>query len=79
MESVGTYELEGNLAKLLDRAERGETITITRRGKPVAVLGPPPVEKNDVRKLIEDFKAFARGRSLGDISIRDLIEEGRRL
>ncbi len=78
MESVGTYELKGNLSKLLERVERGESITITRRGKPVAVLGPPTVEKPDVKKVIEEFKAFAKGRSLGDITIRELIEEGRR-
>ena len=61
-----------------ERVQRGERITITRRGKPVAVLGPPPSEKPDVKKVIEDFKAFAKGRSLGDISIRELIDEGRR-
>jgi prevent-host-death family protein len=78
MDSVGTYELKGNLSKLLERVERGERFTITRRGKPIAILSPPPAEKPDVKKVIEDFKAFAKGRSLGDISIRELIEEGRR-
>ena len=78
MESVGTYELKGNLSKLLERVERGESITITRRGKPVAVLGPPTVEKPDVKNVIEELKAFAKGRSLGDITVRELIEEGRR-
>ena len=78
MDSVGTAELKGNLSTLLERVERGERITITRRGKPIAVLGPPAAEKPDVRKVIEDFKAFAKGRSLGDVSIRELIEEGRR-
>lgn len=29
-----------SLAELLERAERGERITITRRGRPVAELGP---------------------------------------
>jgi prevent-host-death family protein len=78
MESVGTYELKGNLSRLLERVEHGERITITRRGKPVAVLGPPPSDKPDVKKVIEEFKAFAKGRSLGGISIRELIDEGRR-
>ena len=77
MDSVGTYELKGNLSKLLERVERGERITITRRGIPIAVLAPR-AEKPDVKQVIEDFKAFARGRSLGGISIRELIEEGRR-
>ena len=77
MESVGTSELKGNLSKAPGAGRAGERITITRRGKLVAVLGPPPSEKPDVKKVIEDFKAFAKGRSLGDISIRELIEEGR--
>jgi antitoxin (DNA-binding transcriptional repressor) of toxin-antitoxin stability system len=70
--------LKGNLSRYLERVERGETITITRRGKAVAVLAPAPIAKPDVRKVIEEFKAFAKGRSLGDISIRELIDEGRR-
>lgn len=78
MTTVGTYELKGNLSKLLERVERGERITITRRGKPVAVLVPPAEERPDVKKVIEEFKAFAKGRSLGGISIRELIDEGRR-
>ncbi len=81
MESVGTYELKGNLSKLLERVERGERITITRRGKPVAVLSPLPSEKPDVRKVIEEMRQFQKEHAptLGpDLTIRDLIEEGRR-
>jgi prevent-host-death family protein len=78
MESVGTYELKGNLSKLLERVERGERITITRRGKPVAVLGPPPSEKPDVEEAVRKMKEFGKGRSLGGLSIREMIEEGRR-
>ncbi len=52
METVGTYELKGNLSKLLARVEQGESITITRRGKPVAVLGPPTAERPDVKRVI---------------------------
>lgn len=78
MDSVGTYALKGNLSKLLERVERGERITITRRGKPIAVLGPVAADKPDARTVIEEFKRFAEGRSLGGVPIRELIEEGRR-
>lgn len=37
---VGVYEAKTHLPRLLDRVARGETITITRHGKPVAVLRP---------------------------------------
>ena len=39
--SVGAYEAKTHLAELLRRVESGETITITKHGKPVAVMTPP--------------------------------------
>ena len=41
--SVGAYEAKTHLSALLDRVERGETLTITRNGRPVARLVPAPV------------------------------------
>lgn len=38
MPEVGTFEAKNNLSALLDRVERGEEITITRRGRPIARL-----------------------------------------
>jgi len=35
---VGSFEAKNKLSALLDRAERGEEIVITRRGRPVAKL-----------------------------------------
>jgi prevent-host-death family protein len=37
---VGSFEARNKLSGLLDRAEHGEDIVITRRGKPVAKLVP---------------------------------------
>lgn len=37
---VGAFEAKNALGSLLDRAERGEEIIITRHGKPVARLVP---------------------------------------
>ncbi len=81
--SVGAYEAKTHLPQLLDRVEGGETITITRHGKPVARLVPASGDaaKADVNQVIEDMKRFQQeqGPTLGpDLSIRDLIEEGRR-
>ncbi len=41
MRQVGAFEAKTHLSELLDAASRGETITITRRGRPVARLVPP--------------------------------------
>jgi len=80
METVGAYEAKTHLSQLLDRVARGEEIQITRNGRPVARLVPEPAEEAaDVRSLIAEIKEFRKGRKLGDgVTIRDLIEEGRR-
>lgn len=37
-ETVGIRELKNNTSRIVERVEAGETITVTRRGKPVATL-----------------------------------------
>jgi prevent-host-death family protein len=44
MASVGVRELRQRASELLRRVEDGESIQITDRGRPVAVLGPLPEE-----------------------------------
>lgn len=79
MVKIGSYQAKTHLPRLLKRVARGERITITRHGTPVAMLVPPD-EKNeaDRRGLVEKIKAFSKGRKLGGVTIRELIEEGRR-
>ena len=79
MESVGAYEAKTHLPKLLKRVLQGERITITKHGVPVAVLRPPdPEKKADTQSVIVELRKFRDKHSLGGISIRDMIEEGRR-
>ncbi|MDG5807806.1 type II toxin-antitoxin system Phd/YefM family antitoxin [Streptomyces ossamyceticus] len=42
MKTMTATEASRNFASVLDSAERGETIVITRGGKRLAVLGPAP-------------------------------------
>jgi prevent-host-death family protein len=42
MSSVGVRELRQRASELLRRVEAGETIEVTDRGRPVAVLAPLP-------------------------------------
>jgi prevent-host-death family protein len=42
MADVGIRELKQHLSEYLDRAERGEMVRVTDRGKPKAVIGPVP-------------------------------------
>ena len=41
MEAVSFTEAKAHLGELFDRAEAGETIEVTRRGKPVGRIVPP--------------------------------------
>jgi prevent-host-death family protein len=79
METVGAYEAKTHLTKLLARVAKGEKITITKHGVPVAVLQPADSsKKTPVRDIIEQLKRFRSGHRLDGLSIREMIEEGRR-
>ena len=45
MESIGVRELRQNASKYLERVKRGESIQITDRGVPVAMLSPVSGQK----------------------------------
>lgn len=83
MKSVGSYEAKTHLPRLLGQVERGETFTITKRGKPVAVLSPAlPAPERDVNAVIAELRAFSaeHARKHGSLSHREIkamIEEGR--
>ena len=80
MTSISFYEARTHFSELLDQVAKGKKVLITRRGKPAALLCPPPAEtQKDVSQVIEEMKALRRGNRLGEgLSVRDLIEEGRR-
>ena len=83
MDTIGSFDAKTHLPELLRRVEQGESITITKHGKPVARLVPaiPTKPKADVKQVVEAMLAFRdrEGPTLGeDLTIRDLIEEGRR-
>jgi prevent-host-death family protein len=55
MERIGVRELRQNASKYLDRVKQGESIEVTERGVPIAIIGPVPTEKKSrVQELIDD-------------------------
>jgi prevent-host-death family protein len=79
--SVGSLQAETHLPALLERVAKGERITITKHGKPIAQLVPvEPEPKPDVKQVVKDMLAFRDQQklTLGGITIRELVEEGRR-
>jgi prevent-host-death family protein len=79
MKRVGVYEAKTKLPQLLDEVARGRRVTITRHGTPVALLVPAGAHgTKPVGDVIAALLAFGRGRRLGRLSLRTLIEQGRR-
>ena len=79
METVGAYEAKTHLPKLLERVLKGERITITRHGVPVAVLQPPDPEKPaNIKSVIAELRKLREKQTHDGLSIREMIREGRR-
>ena len=79
MKTVGSYEAKTHLPRLLDEVEKGERITITKHGRPVAMLIPPTGQVAvDPDELIAWMREFRQRHPLDGVTIRELIDEGRR-
>jgi prevent-host-death family protein len=79
MSEIGVFEAKTHLPRLLKRVQAGERFVITRHERPVAELIPyRGVERDQVRTAIENLREFRESQSLGGLSVRELIEEGRR-
>ena len=64
---------------LLEAVERGEEVTITRHGKPVARLVPAAaIDRERIDAAITRLKELRAGSSLGGLSWKELRDEGRR-
>ena len=80
MQTVGVFDAKNRLTSLLDQVEEGNEILITRRGKPVARLVPaePGFDRDKARRAAEGLRQTSKGLTLGGLSLKDLISEGRR-
>jgi len=87
---VGVRELRQHLSKYLRRVVRGETLEVTDRGRPVAVLAPLPQPSTPLEQLVasgrvvrpdEDLMALLppRGRISTRLSEALLEERAERL
>ena len=64
---VSVRELRQNLSVYLRRVERGETLSVTSRGRPVAVLGPLFERESLVDRLVRERGATRPSRRLEDL------------
>ena len=80
MTTIGAFEAKTHLSALLDRVARGERITITKHGKPAAVLAPVDdlTQRRSHAEIVKGFRELrSRVKSTG-ISVREMIKRGRR-
>jgi prevent-host-death family protein len=79
MLTVGADEAKVQLSLLIEEVGRGHQVAITENGTPVALLVPvPSTPKPDVPEVIRQLREFREGITLGDLTVREMIEEGRR-
>jgi len=80
MKTVQASEAKARLLQLLDDVERGETVVITRHGRPVARLTPDAERRRaDIEAAIEAIRALRR--RVGTLTVAEILsarDEGRR-
>ena len=58
MEETGAYEAKTHLPRLLERVAGGESLTITRHGRPIARL--VPVEHDDRERATQAARQYTQ-------------------
>jgi prevent-host-death family protein len=74
MKTVGVFDAKNHLSELI---ESGETVTITKHGKPVAILSPVRRSAAEVAARIREM-ARAGGVTASEAEIVELLRSGRR-
>lgn len=78
MKTVGAYEAKTHLPRLIEEVAGGAHITITKHGVPVARLVPADATSSaDPSETVRALREFRDKHTLGDPSLRELIDEGR--
>lgn len=76
MKTVGIFEAKTHFSALVEEAREGHTITVTRNGEPVAQIVPMPERRSDATEAMR--RILSTRAKLNGMTIRELIEEGRR-
>jgi len=80
MKQVQASVAKAQLAELLDKVERGETVVITRHGKPIARLVPDrDARRDNARRAWEEIKAAQK--TAPRVTVEEILawrDEGRK-
>lgn len=75
MKTVGIFEAKNRLSELVSEAERGDSILLTRNGRPVAQIVPASADAARAEGAMRWI--LSRRWRLRGLSIKDLVNEGR--
>jgi antitoxin (DNA-binding transcriptional repressor) of toxin-antitoxin stability system len=84
MRVVGASKAKNKLGQLLDWVEAGEEIVISRRGKVVArmvapnAIKPARLDSEEAMAIIGRIRTRREGVTLGGLTIREMIDDGRK-
>jgi prevent-host-death family protein len=79
MQTLGAFHVKTHFSSLIDQVEKGEQITITKHGHPVAKLVPISGNTEErVHETIQRLKEFSQSKTLGGLDWKSLRDEGRR-
>ena len=73
--SVSVADAKTHLSELLTAVEAGETVQITRRGKPVATLAP--VQRPRMPIDLDELRALTDRMPYSDVSAADIVRQMR--
>jgi prevent-host-death family protein len=79
VQTIQASEAKTHFLRILDRVERGETVVISRHGRPIARISPEPeIDGERVRQAIEGMKALRK--KIGRLTLEEILsarDEGR--
>jgi prevent-host-death family protein len=83
MDLISLFDAKNRLSALIDQVERGQQVTITRRGKPIASLVPVIAQADRRRNAVAKLRALResiarRGEVFTSDELKAYRDEGRR-
>ncbi len=77
MRTIGAYEAKTHLPRLLAEVSAGASYIITKHGRPVARLSAVGSREGTFADVAATLLEARQGITLGEATVRDLVEEGR--
>ena len=75
---IGAFDAKTHLGQILENVQKGDEVTITKRGKPVARIIPYREKISMSNKDVLNEFSNIRNSIKGKVNIKDYINEGRK-